>query len=194
LPRDAAPERTDVGLPNSVVGMLIFLSAEAMFFAGLIRAFLDLRANSLVWPPPDQPRLPAMVTLGNVFVLLLSGAAMWRAMHALRTDDRKWLQRWLGASVSLGLLFLIIQGSEWVRLLRYGFHAAAEIYGGIFYTIIGCHALHVAGGLVVLANLLRRAAIGQLSTRNYGSVEAARLYWSFVVGLWPLLYALVYLL
>ena len=37
---------------------LCCLGAEAMFFAGLIGAFLVFRIASPVWPPPFQPRLP----------------------------------------------------------------------------------------------------------------------------------------
>ena len=40
----------------------MLLGAEAMFFAGLIGAFLVFRFGSTVWPPPFQPRLPIGVT------------------------------------------------------------------------------------------------------------------------------------
>lgn len=187
---DVRVPRDTLGLPNAVVGMLLFLAAEAMFFAGLISAFLILRANAVVWPPVDQPRLPLMITGGNLVILLASGVSMWRAAALRRTGKAAAVRQWLVATVALGVLFLIVQGSEWVQLLGYGFHAAAEIYGGIFYTIIGCHGLHVAGGLALLLTLLGRGEQGM----PVGRIEAARLYWTFVVGLWPLLYALVYLL
>ena len=44
---------------NAWLAVLMFLGAEAMFFAGLIGAFLVFRIASPVWPPPFQPRLPA---------------------------------------------------------------------------------------------------------------------------------------
>jgi heme/copper-type cytochrome/quinol oxidase subunit 3 len=182
--------RTALGLPNAVVGMLLFLAAEAMFFAGLISAFLILRANAVVWPPPGQPRLPLMITSTNLVILLASGVAMWRAAAMRRRDQMAAQRRWILITIGLGVIFLLVQGSEWVRLLRFGFHTAAEVYGGIFYTIIGCHGLHVAGGLVCLATLLRQRRPVVL----LGRVEAVRLYWTFVVGLWPLLYVLVYVI
>ena len=39
-------------VPNGVLGMLIFLLTEVMLFAGLISAFLIIRAQAIVWPPP----------------------------------------------------------------------------------------------------------------------------------------------
>ena len=47
---------------SSVMGMLIFVVVEVMFFAGLISAFTIVRAGAAVWPPRDQPRLPLEAT------------------------------------------------------------------------------------------------------------------------------------
>jgi len=180
-------------VPNAVIGTLIFLGAEAMLFGGLISIFLVLRAGDGAWPPVDQPRLPVLVTAVNTLILLLSGYTMHRAGAALRSDDGRELRQWLTATVLLGALFLGVQGVEWIRLIRYGLSATQSNYGGTFYTLIGCHALHVLGGVVLLLAVLRSALRGRYTARSCGAVEACRLYWSFVVGIWPLLYVLVYL-
>ena len=94
----------------------------------------------------------------------------------------------------LGTIFLVVQGAEWVRLIGYGLDATSTTYGGTFYTLIGCHALHVLVGVAVLLAVLRGAIQGRYSSRARGTIEAGRLYWFFVVGVWPVLYVLVYLL
>jgi heme/copper-type cytochrome/quinol oxidase subunit 3 len=180
-------------IPNAVLGMLIFLGTEAMFFAGLISAFLVLRAGSAVWPPADQPRLPVLVTGLNTLILLVSAYTMWRALAAVRNDRQGELRRWLGVTGLLGTLFLAIQGTEWVRLLGYGLRMTSDVYGATFYTLIGCHGLHVLGGVIVLLAVLRQAIQGRHSSRDHAALEACRLYWFFVVGVWPILYVLVYL-
>lgn len=175
-------------LPNGVLGMLIFLATEAMFFAGLISALLVLRAGAAAWPPPGQPRLPVVVTGANTLVLLASGWTMWRALARRRRTQEA--VRWLAATIGLGALFLLVQGSEWVRLIGYGLRVDSGTFGSLFYTLIGAHGLHVLGGLVVVLLALRQVRRGGASV---GRLEACRLYWVFVVGIWPLLYALVYL-
>jgi cytochrome c oxidase subunit 3 len=179
-----------VRIPNAVLGVLIFLGAEAMLFAGLISACVVLRAGSAMWPPLDQPRLPVAVTAVNTVILLCSGYTMWRAHAAIRRSQPADLRRWLAATALLGGVFLLVQGTEWVRLLRYGL---TGVYGGVFYTLIGCHGLHVLGALVVVLVVLRGAARGQYTARSHATVTACQLYWFFVVGVWPLLYVLVYL-
>ena len=181
-------------VPNAVIGTLIFLGAEAMFFGGLLSALLVLRGGVEVWPPVDQPRLPIAVTALNTFVLLCSAYTMRRAADGVRHDRGRELRRWLTATAVLGTTFLAVQGVEWIRLVRYGLDATASTYGGTFYTLIGCHALHVLVGVVVLLAVLGGAIQGRYTSRTCAAVEACRLYWCFVVGIWPVLYVLVYLL
>jgi len=59
-------------IPNGVLGMLIFVGTEIMFFLGFISAFSIVKSGSVVWPPPDQPRLPVELTTINTAFLMLS--------------------------------------------------------------------------------------------------------------------------
>jgi heme/copper-type cytochrome/quinol oxidase subunit 3 len=94
---------------------------------------------------------------------------------------------------ALGLLFLIVQGYEWLRLIGFGLTVSSGVYGATFYTIIGCHGLHVFGAVVWLLAILIQAGRHKFSARRHTPVEICAMYWAFVVGLWPLLYGLVYL-
>lgn len=190
---DRTPARTGVG--NAYLGMVAFLGAEAMFFAGLIGAFLVFRYGSRVWPPPFQPRLPLGVTAVNTAILLLSAFTMVRASRAWRRRSRPGLSRNLVATCVLGAAFLLVQGSEWVRLIRFGLTISSGVYGGTFYTLIGFHGLHVLGAVVWLVSVffgLRRAAA--FLPRHGTRLALCAMYWYFVVGLWPVLFGLVYLI
>ncbi|MFN8544198.1 MAG: cytochrome c oxidase subunit 3 [Candidatus Binatia bacterium] len=178
---------------NAVFGMLIFLGAESMFFAGLVSAFMVLRGTAGGWPPPGQPRLPVEVTAVNTLVLLLSGWTVVRARNAIRRGQPAALVGELSRTTILGALFLAIQGIEWVGLFRHGLTIRPGVYGGLFCTLIGCHGLHVLGGLGALLVALAGARRGRFSARDHAGVTAVHLYWLFVVGIWPILYTLVYL-
>lgn len=197
LPPGMPPDRGDGGPPPfreppgppafdaGRLGMLIFLGAETMLFAGFVAAYLVFRLGSPVWPPPFQPRLPLGLTGLNTGVLLLSGYTMSRALAALRSGDAWRARRRLGQTALLGAGFLGLQGSEWVRLLHFGLTAASGVYGGTFYVVIGAHAVHALAGLGWVSVLLL--------TRRFPQLLVAGLYWYFVVALWPILYTLVYL-
>jgi len=179
-------------MPNAVVGTLVFLGAETMLFGGLVSVLIVLRAGAPTWPPADQPRLPILITAINTIVLIGSAFSMARAANGARRGHARELRRWLIVTALGGVTFLVVQGTEWLRLLHYGLSATATTYGGTFYTLIGVHAVHVLGGVAVLLAVLRESLRGRYSTRTYGPVEACRLYWSFVVAVWPVLYVLVY--
>jgi cytochrome c oxidase subunit III len=178
---------------NGVLGMAIFLGSETMVFAALISAFLILRASNPAWPPLGQPRLPVGITGLNTMVLLFSAYTMWRATSASRAQRGTETVRWLGATAALGVTFLAVQGTEWVRLVAFGLHASSSLYGATFYTLIGCHGLHVFVAVIALLAVLCGTLRAQSTERCWARLRVCQLYWLFVVGIWPLLYVLVYL-
>ena len=191
----APPVRANVPVgSNAWLAVLIFVGAEAMFFAGLIGAYIVFRVSSPIWPPPFQPRLPIAATGVNTLILLASAVTMRRALKAAATGDRKQLVRLLGATAILGGTFLAVQGFEWIRLIEFGLTVSSSVYGGLFYTLIGFHGLHVLGALIWLLIVFALAKRGRFSKERYVGLQTCSLYWTFVVGLWPLLYGLVYLL
>jgi heme/copper-type cytochrome/quinol oxidase subunit 3 len=172
--------------------MVVFLAFEGMFFAGLIGAFLIYRLGSQFWPPIGQPRLPIPLTLANTAILLLSAYTMRNALGAMRRGNHDGLKAGLSVTASLGATFLMVQGVEWIRLIGHGLTLSAGIYGSTFYTLIGCHALHVLGAVLWLLVVRFTPSGRRLSPRRHVAVELCGMYWYFVVALWPVLFALVY--
>jgi heme/copper-type cytochrome/quinol oxidase subunit 3 len=179
-------------VPSGVLAMVLFIATEAMFFAGLVSAFLVLRAEALTWPPLDQPRLPLAVTIVNTLILVASGGTMQWALGTLRRGEGR-LLRWLLATAALGALFLVIQGYEWVRLIGFGLTTTSSLYGATFYTLVGAHGLHVLAALVFLLVVVGKAARGRYTQEEQTGLELCRMYWLFVVAVWPILFLLVYL-
>ncbi len=187
------PSRKEPFISNARLGMLMFLAFEAMFFGGLLGAFLVFRLSSLRWPPPGQPYLPGGITWINTGILLASSFTMRRALRAIRAGDHSGLLNGLGITALLGTSFLAVQGTEWVRLVRFGLTLSSGTYGSIFYTLIGCHGAHVLGAVVWLLIILLHTIGGRFTAQNHVGVQLCGMYWYFVVGLWPVLFSLVYL-
>ena len=182
------PRPTPV-LPNSVMGTLIFVIAELMMFAGLISAFTIVKAGALGWPPPGQPRLPVEATAFNTAMLLASAAVLFYSGRAF-DGSRDAAKRPLFVAIGLGAFFVCFQGYEWISLIRHGLTLTSSNYGSFFYLIVGMHGLHALAGLAMLVRAASKLTRGSLAASTFA---AARLFWYFVVGLWPILYFLVYL-
>lgn len=187
------PTATIPAIGSPELAILIFIVFELMLFSGLIAAYLVLRTSSFAWPPPGMPRLPIEVTWVNTGVLLFSAFTMFRATSAVAAGESDRFRNSLVITAVLGTVFLIVQGSEWVRLIQQGLTLTSGSYGGIFYTLIGLHALHVVGAVVWLTAVLGLALRGRYSASSYTGVRICAMYWYFVSALWPLLFWMVYL-
>ena len=186
------PQRAKSPVSSGVVGMLLFIVTEVMFFGALISAYLVIRAGLDEWPPWGQPRLPVETTAFNTLVLLVSGLLMAYSRNLLQKNKFTQGRRWLGFSIMLGTFFLISQGYEWVQLIKYGLTISSSVYGGLFYLIIGAHGFHVIGTLAFLIYAWKRlgASVNPITPEGLLPVQ---LLWYFVVCVWPVLYVLVYL-
>ena len=191
IPANSNAERRQL-VSSSIFATVILIMTEVMFFAALISAYMIIRSGAEEWPPWGQPRLPVFATALNSLTLLASAFCLHRSVKvfSLQISQSKQL---LALAIVLGVVFVSVQGYEWVRLISFGLTITSSTYGGVFYLIIGAHGLHVIGGLLALLACLRRlnSTSQQLTIDN---LRAAQIFWYFVVGVWPVLYTLVYLL
>ena len=174
-------------------GIILFIVVEAMTFAGLISAFLSIKASLPEWPPLGQHRYPIEATAINTAILLASGVTLFLFRRSYREEDSTSgkLTALLAATALLGALFVGLQGVEWARLIVDGVTMTSSSYGSIFYVIIGFHALHVVCGVLCLG-VVTWMAVASKFPRRMASLEAVAVFWFFVVLLWPILYGLVY--
>jgi len=184
--------RTDRKIEPAMLGILLFIVVEIMFFAGLISSFLVFRLSPVPWPPVGQPRLPIEVTAINTVVLLLSGFTFYKASKVFREGKKGLYLSLLSLTTFLGILFLATQGYEWVHLVKFGLSVSSNVYGGFFYALVGMHGFHVFGGVLALLWVLVRSLMGAYSSMEHLGVDLCRAYWFFVVALWPILFGLIY--
>jgi cytochrome c oxidase subunit 3 len=182
------------GLGNPVLGMLLFIVSEIMFFGGLFAAYFSLRTSAAVWPPEgneafllhEEALFPAIMTLLLLISSLTCQIAVWR----IRRGDRVGMNRALMMTVVLGIVFLIGQVYDYTQL---GFGVADGTFGGTFYILTGFHGAHVLGGVLMLGVCLYRGGLGQFSAQHHDMVEATSIYWHFVDVVWVLLFSLLYI-
>ena len=98
---------------------------------------------------------------------------------------------YLLASILLGSFFVAFQGYEWLGLIREGLTLTSSTHGSFFYLIVGLHGLHAVVALGFLVGIYVRMRADQPLLSS--TFAAARVFWYFVVGLWPILYLRVYL-
>lgn len=188
------------------------LAGDLMFFAVLVALFyarqaglrMDPRSHEFIgdWRPILLPRILYL----NTGLLLLSSLTMERARrHIFREIDvlEEWLGLgqpalrrtlpWVGATLLLGIMFLIGQVMAWKQLTAQGFafdrwSTPASYF---FYIITGLHAAHLLAGVAALALCL--TTLGWLKRVEYRqiAVDATAWYWHTMSLAWILLLAVL---
>ena len=175
-------------LSNGKVALFIVLASETVFFVTLIIAYIALRGQS-TWPVVRTwSRLS--FPLANTTLLILSAVTASLAGRCIRNGDESGLRGWLIATLLLGGVFVLGQGFEFRHA---GLHIDDQLMGGVFFTLMGFHALHVLAGMVVLAIIWVRARLGDFSAHRHDSVTTAVWFWYFVCFVWLVLFSALFL-
>lgn len=177
---EQAVARRAMGVETAILGMAVFLMVEAMFFAGLVSAVVVGRVASNGhgqiaggWPPAGQTKASPIVAAAAAG-LLLAGVG------TLRTARRSGL----GRTALLGAAFLALQAFEGIRILGDGLRLPTNTYAGLFLAVAGIHALHVLGGVVILARARR---LWQSDEESSIRLRVCSMYWTFLAGVWPVI-------
>jgi cytochrome c oxidase subunit 3 len=184
------------GISNVVLGMLLFITSEVMFFAGLFAAYFNTRASNHPWPPEEFAHIlnPFSIILVATIILITSSFTCQLAVWAIRRNDRTGFLRNIGFTFVLGVIFLLLQAYDYSILFADGMTLGSGPFGTTYFTLTGFHGAHVFGGVIMLGVVLYRGMAGQFSSRHHDAVEAASLYWHFVDVVWILLFSILYFL
>jgi len=189
------------GVNTALLGMLLFIGSEVMFFAGLFGAYFNTRATALglgqPWPPQglDTVIEPGIVPIAATIILILSSGTMQWGLWRIRKGDRTGMNRALALTLIMGITFLLLQAYDYLSLVsEHGFGINSGIYGSLFFTMTGFHGAHVFGGVVGISVILLRGLNGQFSAKHHIAVEAVSAYWHFVDIVWIGLFTTLYFL
>lgn len=190
------------GMSKEMLGFILFLSSEVMFFGGLFAAYFIARADSPSWPPTEllsaqqiadgvKLELEIVLTAISTGILILSSVTVQWAIFQIQRGNQKGLLWGLFISILLGIVFLVMQMYDYTQL---HFRADDTVFGTTFYTLTGFHGAHVAAGVVFMILILGRSLAGHFSAEHHEAVEAASMYWHFVDIVWIALFATLYLI
>jgi cytochrome c oxidase subunit 3 len=166
-------------MPPVVLGVVLFVCSEAIFFSALFGAWFTTRARSDHWPPAGIEINP---TLGAVAAgaLILSSVEIYQARLAIRNGDVRSMARLLWGAIFLALVALALQS---IDLSMLTFHVSTNGFGTAFWTIQIADSMHIVIALVFAFLVLDRKWMGAIRRTNHDLLTATAVFWHFVVGL-----------
>lgn len=191
-------------------GALFYIRVFAVDWIGGVG---DRGPSDMLWPEyephwpllntPDPERFPGAaevipwtgLPLLNTVLLLTSSWTVTMAHHGIKEGNRKKLINWLGATISLGLVFLCVQAYEYYHAYTdLGLTLGSGIFGTTFFMLTGFHGAHVTLGTFMLIIMFFRSVKGHFRDDDCFGFEAAAWYWHFVDVVWVGLFVFVYVL
>jgi cytochrome c oxidase subunit 3/cytochrome o ubiquinol oxidase subunit 3 len=178
-------------LDHARVGMIAFLTTEAVFFGTLILTYIFYMEQSR---PVAAHAFNLAITLVSSVCLLSSSFTIHQATKGLDRGELTRFRGWLAFTILLGALFLVGTGLEWADLIgKQGITIATGMFGSTYFTLIGFHAAHVSMGLTLMTVVLVLAIRGHVTAARATPVEMVAWYWHFVDGVWVVIFCVVYL-
>ena len=137
----------------------------------------------------------AVHPLSHTVVLLASSVTIEIARRRVATfmtggrEAASHPARWLYITLILGLVFLAGQYVAWRQLYAQGLYLATFPSSSFFYVFTAAHALHLFGGLVGMARVIRKL---KLHVLRRSTLDATVRYWHFMDVLWIYLLILLW--
>jgi heme/copper-type cytochrome/quinol oxidase subunit 3 len=128
--------------------------------------------------------------------LLGSSYLIEKALNAYQLGLRKVFIQYWNLTMAAGAAFLLTQALVWRDVSQWGTQFNSNLFGSVFYTMTGLHALHILGGIVSLLVVFFKSKRKGFFTLQLSrpSSEAPRLtamYWHFMDAIWVVMYLLL---
>ena len=169
---------------------LAVLGSEIIFFGTLVMAFIYMRTDTTTWQGASYSLSRLLLPGGNTILLLVSAVTMALGLRSIRQGKPAALRNWTVVTLVLGLVFIAGQALEFSSA---GMKINDQAFGGVFFTLMGFHAVHVLAGILMLVAVLWRNALGDFNVRRHVAVQIGTWFWYFVTAVWVVLFTALYL-
>jgi cytochrome o ubiquinol oxidase subunit 3 len=126
--------------------------------------------------------------------LLASSFTCGLATIAADARNKFWFQIAMAVTCFLGLAFLTIEGREFTSLVARGAGPTRSAFLSAFFTLVGCHGLHVSGGILWLLTMMAQVFAKGFRADIQRRILCFALFWHALDIIWIAVFTVVYLL
>ncbi len=174
-------------------GFWIFLLSDIVMFAALFAAYAVLVRATAGGPGGAQLFNQASVALETACLLVSSYTC---GLMSLAVGSRRRAATYLGALATfvLGAAFLGLEIREFADMIARGATPQRSAFLSAFFTLVGCHGLHVTAGLIWLAVMMAQVAVKGFRATVQRRLQCFSLFWHALDIIWVGLFTVVYLM
>ena len=190
-------ERASHGLVSKRIivgyGFWIFLLSDIIMFSAFFASYAVL-VGQTAGGPSGRELFDLRNTAIQTACLLLSTFACGLASIGAQTRRGSWFYGAMAATFMLGAAFVGLEAREFAGLVARGAGPTRSAFLSAFFTLVGCHGLHVTAGLLWLLTMM-----AQVYAKGYRADILRRmlcfsLFWHTLDIIWVALFTVVYLM
>jgi len=174
-------------------GFWIFILSDMIMFSALFAAYAVLSGNTAGGPTGAE-----LFNIRNVFIetmcLLLSSYTCGIGVLSAERGQPTPFLVFAIFTFALGAAFLVIEATEFARMVEIGAGPSRSGFLSAFFTLVGTHGVHVTGGLIALVYLVAQVLVKGLRPAVLRRLLCWSLFWHALDIVWVGVFTLVYLM
>jgi cytochrome o ubiquinol oxidase subunit 3 len=174
-------------------GFWIFLLSDIVMFSAFFATYAVL-VDATAGGPSGRELFDLHDTALETACLLASSFTCGLASLAVDARRSLWFYAAMTATLVLGLAFLGLEGREFADLVARGAGPTRSAFLSAFFTLVGCHGLHVTAGLLWLLTMMAQIFAKGFRADILRRFLCFSLFWHALDIIWVALFTVVYLL
>jgi len=174
-------------------GFWIFLLSDIVMFSAFFATYAVL-VDQTAGGPSGRELFDLDNTAIETGCLLLSSFTCGLASLGAQAHRSLWFYSAMTATLVLGLAFLGLEAHEFAGLVARGAGPTRSAFLSAFFTLVGCHGLHVSGGLLWLLTMMAQVFAKGYRPDILRRMLCFSLFWHALDIIWVALFSVVYLM
>lgn len=174
-------------------GFWIFLLSDIVMFSCFFASYAVLLRQTAGGPSGAQ-LFDLRSVAAETACLLLSSFTCGLASIAADARSARWYQTAMAVTCVLGLGFLALEGREFSDLVARGAGPTRSAFLSAFFTLVGCHGLHVSAGVLWLLTMMAQVYAKGFRADICRRLLCFALFWHALDIIWVGIFSVVYLM
>jgi cytochrome o ubiquinol oxidase subunit III len=174
-------------------GFWIFLLSDIVMFSAFFATYAVL-VGATAGGPSGAELFDLRNTAVETALLLLSSFTCGIASIGAQTRRGTWFYGGMAATFILGAAFICLEVREFADLIARGAGPTRSAFLSAFFTLVGCHGLHVTAGLLWLLTMMAQVFAKGYRPDILRRMLCFSLFWHALDIIWVAVFTVVYLM
>jgi cytochrome o ubiquinol oxidase subunit 3 len=184
------PESKSIVVPY---GFWLFVLSDIILFSALFATYATLVHATDGGPTSNELFHRGLVAI-ETMALLLSSFVCGLAIITAKRANMMWTQLWLLVTGLFGAVFLFIELYEFASMIGEGAGPQRSAFLSAFFTLVGCHGLHVTCGLLWLGTMMAQISAKGFQQHILRRLLCFSIFWHALDIIWVAIFTIVYLI